>query len=476
MHIHDTLYLQGRWVTPVGGRPIDVHSAATEEVIGRVPAGTEADAAAAVAAAHAAFDGWSRTTARERGACLRRIHTGLKARADALARTISAEVGMPLKLSARIQVGLPVEQFALYADLVERFPFEQWVGHSLVLREPAGVAACITPWNYPLHQAAAKVAPALAAGCTVVLKPAEVAPLSAFALAEVIHEAALPAGVFNLVSGPGPVVGEALVRHPLVDVVSFTGSTRAGRRVAALAADTLKRVTLELGGKSAAIVLDDADLAAAVKGVVASCFLNSGQTCSAHTRLLVPQARYAEAAALAVAQAESLRVGDPFDPATRIGPLASADQRERVRTLIATAMAEGAELLCGGPQPPVGLERGYYLRPTVFGRVRPGSTLDQEEVFGPVLAILTYRDEAEAVRIADGTRYGLSAGVWSADAERAVRLARRLRSGQVDINGAPFNIHAPFGGRKQSGYGREMGEYGLAEFLDYKALQRRQEI
>jgi acyl-CoA reductase-like NAD-dependent aldehyde dehydrogenase len=339
------------------------------------------------------------------------------------------------------------------------------------VREPVGVVACITPWNYPLHQIAAKVAPALAAGCTVVLKPSEVAPLNAFILAEVVHAAGLPRGVFNLVTGTGPEVGEALVRHPEVDMVSFTGSTRAGKRVAALGADAVKRVALELGGKSAAIILDDADLAAAVKGTLSACFLNSGQTCSAHTRMLVPESKYAEAARLATEEAARYTVGDPFGDTAKLGPLVSAEQRERVRDYIRKGVAEGAELLCGGPDAPPGLERGYYVQPTVFGRVDPASTIAQEEIFGPVLAIITYRDEEEAVRIANGTPYGLAGGVWSADEARALAVARRLRTGQVDINGGPFNMLAPFGGFKQSGRGRELGRYGLEEFLEYKSLQ-----
>jgi betaine-aldehyde dehydrogenase len=471
MQARDRLYLDGAWVAPHGTGTLDVRSASTEEVIARIPAGDAADADAAVRAARAAFEAWSRTPPAERAACLAGIHEGLKARGEEIGRTIAAEVGMPVKLATRIQAGSPTFTFSMYAKLAASFEWEEQVGNSLVLREPVGVVACVTPWNYPLHQIAAKVAPALAAGCTVVLKPSEVAPLNAFILAEVVHAAGLPRGVFNLVTGTGPEVGEALARHPEVDMVSFTGSTRAGRRVAELAADTVKRVALELGGKSAAIVLDDADLAAAVKGTLSACFLNSGQTCSAHTRLLVPESKYAEAARLAVEEAAKYTVGDPFGDAARLGPLVSAQQRERVRACIRKGIADGAELLCGGPEAPAGLDRGYYVQPTVFGRVDPASALAQEEIFGPVLAIITYRDEDEAVRIANGTPYGLAGGVWSADEARALAVARRLRTGQVDINGGPFNMLAPFGGFKQSGRGRELGRYGLEEFLEYKSLQ-----
>ncbi len=343
--------------------------------------------------------------------------------------------------------------------------------NSLVLREAVGVVGAITPWNYPLHQIALKVAPALAAGCTVVLKPSEVAPFNAFILAEVIHTAGLPAGVFNLVTGLGTVVGEALVKHPGVDAVSFTGSTRAGKRISELAAQTVKRVTLELGGKSAAVILDDADLPTAVKATVGNCYLNSGQTCTAFTRMLVPEAKYEEAKALAAEIANGYTPGNPMSENTRLGPLTSAAQLERVRGYIARGVAEGAELVAGGAEPPEGLAGGYYIKPTVFGRVDPKSTIGQEEIFGPVLSIITYKDESDAIRIANDTIYGLAGGVWSANPERAKKVARRLRAGQIDINGGPFNLNAPFGGFKQSGHGREAGVYGLEEFLEYKSLQ-----
>jgi acyl-CoA reductase-like NAD-dependent aldehyde dehydrogenase len=471
MHERDRLYIDGHWVAPVGSQFLEVLNPATEVVIARVPAATPAEAGQAVAAARRAAEAWRCTPIAERTAYLSRIHAGLTSRADEIARTITSEVGMPLKLSRRIQAGLPAAVLESYATLLGEYAFEERIGNSLVLREPAGVAACITPWNYPLHQVIAKVAPALAAGCTVVLKPSEVAPLSAFILAEIIHEAGLPAGVFNLVTGTGEEVGEYLVRHPDIDLISFTGSLRAGRRVAELASGTVKRVTLELGGKSPAVVLDDADLPTAVKGTVGACFLNSGQTCNAFTRLLVPEHLYKEAAALAVTAADAYTPGDPLNEQTRLGPLVSATQRERVRDYIRRGVTEGAALLTGGAEPPDGLTSGFFVRPTVFGRVTPEMTIAREEIFGPVLSIMTYRTEEEAVNIANSSTYGLAAAVWSGDPERAERVARRLRAGQVDINGGAFNLLAPFGGCKQSGYGRELGKYGLEEFLQIKALQ-----
>ncbi len=468
---HDKFYINGQWATPSTKETIEVHNAGTGAVMGSVPAGGEKDMNAAVEAARAAFDGWSQTPAAKRAEYLGKISAGLKARAEELAKTIAQEVGMPIKMSARIQAGLPIATFGNYAKMAGEFAFESQVGNSLVVRDAVGVVGAITPWNYPLHQIALKVAPALAAGCTVVLKPSEVAPFNAFILAEVIHEAGLPAGVFNMVTGLGPVVGEALVKHPQVDAISFTGSTRAGKRISELAAQTVKRVTLELGGKSASVILDDADLATAVKGTVGNCYLNSGQTCTAFTRMLVPEAKYEEAKALAAEAAKAYAPGDPMSETTRLGPLSSAAQLDRVRGYINKAVSEGAELVTGGAEAPEGLSGGYYVKPTIFGKVNPKSTLGQEEVFGPVLSIITYKDEEDAIRIANDTIYGLAGGVWSADTGRAQKVARRLRAGQIDINGGPFNMNAPFGGFKQSGHGREAGVYGLEEFLEYKSLQ-----
>ncbi len=473
MQNRSTLFINGTWETPGSTQQIEVVNPASETVIGRVPAAGSREVDRAVNAARAAFTGWARTPVADRAAALGKILQGLIARQDEIARTITDEVGMPLKLSRRIQAGLPAAVLESYVKLLAEYRFEERIGNSLVVREPVGVAACITPWNYPLHQVVAKVAPALAAGCSVVLKPSEVAPLSAFILADIIREAGLPAGVFNLVSGTGEAVGEPLACHPEVDLVSFTGSVRAGRRVAALAADTVKRVALELGGKSAAIVLDDADLATAIKGTVGACFLNSGQTCTAHTRLLVPESLYEQAAALATEAAAAYTPGDPLHEQTRLGPLVSAAQRERVLGYIRSGIAEGAELLLGGEEPPEGLTKGYFVQPTVFGRVLPEMTIAREEIFGPVLSIMTYRDEADAVRIANATVYGLAGAVWSGSAAKAEGVARQLRAGQVDINGGSFNPLAPFGGYKQSGNGRELGRYGLEEFLEVKAMQFR---
>ncbi|MBL8384360.1 MAG: aldehyde dehydrogenase family protein [Burkholderiales bacterium] len=472
MKAYEKLYIDGAWVSGSGGKSIDVINAATEEVMGRIPEGTVADAQAAIAAARAAFDGWAAVPAARRGEYLAAIQAGIKARADEFARTITGEVGVPYKLAQRVMVGNPVNTFGMYAALAGSFEFEKTVGNSLIVREPVGVVGAITPWNFPLHQIALKVAAALAAGCTVVLKPSEVAPLNAFMLAEIIHEVGLPKGVFNLVSGYGPVVGEALAASPEVDMISFTGSTRAGKRVSELAAQTVKRVALELGGKSAAIILDDADLATAVKATVSYCYLNSGQTCAATTRMLVPASRYEEAAKIATEVAAGFTVGDPMGDA-RLGPLISAVQRERVRAYINKGIEEGAQLLTGGAEPPEGQPRGYFVKPTVFGKVTPAMTIAREEIFGPVLSILTYRDEADAVRIANDSVYGLAGTIWSKDEERAKAVARRVRAGQIDINGGPFNPMAPFGGYKQSGNGRESGVYGLEEFLEYKSLQLR---
>lgn len=473
MLIFDQLYINGQWVAPHGSGCLDVINASTEAVMGRIPQGNEQDADAAVRAARAAFEAWALTSPAERAAILNRVGDGLQARLPELARLVAGEVGMPLKLAGPIQIGTPIANFKSYAQMLDGMAWSERIGHSTVLREPVGVVAAITPWNYPLHQIAAKVAPALAAGCTVVLKPSEVAPLNAFVLAQILHEAGVPPGVFNLVSGTGLAVGEALVSHPEIDMVSFTGSTRAGRRISELAAATIKRVSLELGGKSASVILPSADLPAAVKGTVNACFLNSGQTCSAHTRMLVHESQYEQAARLAVDAARRFTVGDPLGDTAKLGPLVSAAQRERVRSYITQAVAEGAELLCGGADAPADLPTGYYVQPTVLGRVQPHHTVAQEEVFGPVLAILTYRDDADAVAIANGTIYGLGGAVWAGTDAQAEHLARRLRTGQVDINGGGFNLGAPFGGYKQSGHGREMGRWGLEEFLETKALQFR---
>jgi betaine-aldehyde dehydrogenase len=469
MTVYDSHYISGTWHKAQNPAVLEVHDSTTEEVMATVPQGTAEEAAQAVLAARAAFTAWSALSVEERCVYIDKIVAGLKARTDEMATAIAREVGMPIKMAKMIQVGGPIFNWGNAAKVARAFHWEEKVGNSLVVREPIGVVGCITPWNFPLNQITLKVAPALAAGCTVVLKPSEIAPVNAMILAEIIHAAGLPAGVFNLVNGLGPVVGEVLATHPEVDMVSFTGSTRAGKRVAELAAATVKRVTLELGGKSASVILPDADLAAAVKGTIGACLLNSGQTCSAHTRMLVPAKRYTEVKALAQAAIAKFTLGASLDENTRLGPLVSAAQRDRVLGFIRQGLEEGAELVAGGPDQ-TGFEQGYFVQPTIL-RVQPNDTLAREEIFGPVLVILTYEDEEEAIRIANDTIYGLGGGVWSVDLDHAVAVARQIRTGQVDINGAPFNGNAPFGGYKQSGNGRENGKYGLEEFLEYKALQ-----
>lgn len=466
------IFLGGDWVPSAGDGRIEVVDPTTEQVIATVPEGAPADVDRAVTAARRALPSWSVTSPDERAKYLTAVQEALAARADEIARTIATEMGAPLKVATQVQTALPLAVLGSYAKLLPAYPFEEEIGNSLVLREPVGVVGAITPWNYPLHQAVAKVAAALAAGCTVVLKPSEVAPLTAFLLAEVCAEVGLPAGVLNLVTGYGPVVGEAIAGHADIDMVSFTGSTRAGRRVSEVAAGTVKRVALELGGKSANVLLPDADFTKAVKVGVANAFLNSGQTCTAWTRMLVPADRHDEVVASAAQLAAGYQLGNPLAEGTGLGPLACAAQRDRVRGYIEAGVADGAELAAGGPGQPEGLDTGYFVAPTVFGRVRPGMTIAQEEIFGPVLSVLPYADEQEALDIANGTVYGLAGGVWSADPDRALAFARRMRTGQVDVNGARFNPLAPFGGVKQSGHGRELGRFGLEEFLELKSLQR----
>ncbi|MEV6692170.1 aldehyde dehydrogenase family protein [Micromonospora sp. NPDC051196] len=469
--VRTDFYLDGGWVPAEGRQSLEVHNPSTEQVIGTVPAGTADDVDRAVAAARAAFEGWAATDPANRAAHLDRLHAELTARGDDIARTVATELGTPLKIATRVQVGLPLTVLRSYVDLAAQPPAPQTVGNSLVVHEPVGVVGAITPWNYPLHQIVAKLAPALAAGCTLVLKPSELTPLTAYLLFDAIHAADLPPGVVNLVTGTGPIVGEALAGHPDVDLVSFTGSTATGRRIAHLAADRIARVALELGGKSANVILDDADLTAAIKVGVGNAMLNSGQTCTAWTRMLVHRDRYDEALDLAATAVASYRLGDPFDPATRLGPLVSAQQRDRVREHIARGLADGGRLVAGGPDAPVP-QRGWFVAPTIIADVDPDGALAQEEVFGPVLAVIPVDDDDHAVRVANNSRYGLAGAVWSTDEERAVQVARRLRTGAVDINGAPFNPLAPFGGYKQSGLGRELGTHGLAEFCELKAIQR----
>jgi aldehyde dehydrogenase (NAD+) len=465
-------YIGGNWTSSASELAIDVLNPATEQVIDQVPAGHEADVDEAVRAAADALPSWSATSPAERAGWLEAARALLEQRADTVAATITADMGSPVSFARKVQVGTPLAVLASYIDLLASYNFGgDRVGNSLIVREPVGVVGAITPWNYPLHQIVAKVAAALAAGCTVVLKPSEVAPLAAYELADIFHETGLPAGVFNLVSGTGPVTGAAIAAHQGLDAVSFTGSAAAGRRVAEAAAATVKRVTLELGGKSANVILPDADLATAVKVGVAKAFINSGQTCNALTRMLVHRDAYDEAVGHAAKNAERYLTGDPLAAGTRLGPLVSAAQRDRVRGFIEQGLTEGARMVVGGPQAPAGLDHGYFVQPTVFADVRPGMTIAQEEIFGPVLSVLGYASEDEAVQIANGTRYGLAASVWSADQDHAVSVARKLRAGQVEVNGGAFNVAAPFGGFGQSGYGRELGVAGLEEFLEVKALQ-----
>jgi len=464
-------YIDGRWQQPASGDRIDVHSAATEDTIGHVPRGTPEDVDRAVAAARRAFDqGWALTGPAERADWLRKLADALERRVPQIADTIAREVGMPITMSTAVQAELPVKTARSYAQLATGLHLEEQIGNSIVTREPFGVAGMITPWNYPLHQIMAKVAPAIAAGCTMVLKPSEVAPLNSYLLAEAALDAGLPAGVLNIVHGEGPIVGEAIANHPGVDMISFTGSIRAGQRVAALAAATIKKVTLELGGKSAFIVLDDAPLEKAVARGVNSAMLNSGQTCSAWTRMIVPRARMNDVLQIASGALAKLKVGDPLDADAKLGPLVSELQRHRVEGYIQKGLAEGARLVAGGGRPP-GFARGHYVEPTIFADVGPRMTIAQEEIFGPVLAVLPYDTEDEAIAIANDTIYGLAGGVWGGDTDRALRVARRMRTGQVDVNGGRFNPLAPFGGYKWSGIGREFGKYGLEEYLQIKAIQ-----
>ncbi|MFC7241753.1 aldehyde dehydrogenase family protein [Catellatospora aurea] len=463
----------GHWIdgrTVAGsGETIPVTNPATGEIVAEAPAGTSALVDQAVAAARAAFPGWAATDPAERAAAVRRIGEGLQARAEEIAVTITAEMGSPIALSRTAQIGFPVAVANSFAALAADFAWTEQVGNSLIVREPIGVVGAITPWNFPLQQIVSKLAPALVAGDTMVFKPSEVAPLTARILAEVTAEAGLPAGVFNVVYGTGEVVGEAISAHPDIDMISFTGSTRAGRRISAVAAQTVKRVALELGGKGANVILDDADLAKAVEKGLMMVFTNSGQVCGAWPRMLVPAARHDEIVELAIAAAAQYTVGDPTDEATRLGPMVSEEHRRKVDGYIERGIADGATLLFGGPGRPDGLD-GAYVRPTIFANVDPDSAIAQEEIFGPVLTIIPYTDDDHAVAIANSTMYGLTSGVFG-EPEHALAVARRLRAGQVDINGAPWNALAPFGGYRQSGNGREFGHFGLEEFLETKSVQ-----
>ena len=462
-------YINGQWVEPLTDETLDVVNPATEEVIDSIAMGGSDDVDAAVAAAKAAFETFSLTTRDERLALLDRIIEVYKSRIAEMGNLISLEVGAPVWMAQRAQATAGVGHFATARKVLADFEFEKEMGTTLVVREPIGVCALITPWNWPLNQIACKVAPALAAGCTMVLKPSEVAPLNAILFAEILDEAGVPAGVFNLVNGDGVNVGSPLSSHPDVDMVSFTGSTRAGVEVARAAAPTVKRVAQELGGKSANIVLDDADFATVIARDLATMCNNSGQSCSAPSRMLVPAARMDEAAAIAVAASKDIVVGDPKDDTSKIGPVVSEVQYNRIQQLIEKGISEGAKLEVGGPGKPEGLETGYFVKPTVFSHVSNDMTIAREEVFGPVLVMIGYDDDDDAVRIANDSAYGLS-GYISGDSDRARAMARRIRTGNVHLNGARGDLNAPFGGYKQSGNGREWGEFGMEEFLETKAI------
>ena len=465
------LYVDGHWVEPLEPGTITVVNPFTEQVIGTCVSGGAADVDRAVRAARAAFDDWSGRSPGQRAAVLHAFAAMLEQRLADMAELLTAEVGAPLHLTRERQVPGPILQLRLAADRAEEVLAPVTIGNSKVYRAAAGVVAAIAPWNFPLLLGMNKIAPALAVGCTVVLKPSEITPLHAFLLAEIADAAGVPPGVFNIVTGGGSVVGAALSSHPDVDVVSLTGSTAAGRLVAAAAAGTIKKVHLELGGKSASLVLPDADLRTAVETSIEQCFINSGQTCLAWSRLLVPADSVEEAALIAAERADRFVLGDPTEASTELGPLVSPAQRDRVRAAIERAENDGARLVTGGAAAPDDLPGGYFVRPTVFVDVDPTSELGQEEVFGPVLAIIGYRDEDDAVAIVNGTRYGLHGAVFGADVDNATRVARRLRTGAVDINGGALNLEAPFGGYKQSGVGRELGTWGLEEYTEVTSLQ-----
>jgi len=463
-------YIDGAWVDPVDPKPFDVINPATEQVIGQIMMGNAEDANRAVAAAKKAFPSFSRTTVQERLELIDAIMGVYTKRKDEVAQTISAEMGAPMWLSTAAQAAMGIAHLAKIREILAEFKFERQQGTTMIRKEPVGVCGLITPWNWPINQIACKVAPALAAGCTMVLKPSEIAPLNAALWAEILDEAGVPAGVFNLVNGDGPSVGEVLSKHPDIDMMSFTGSTRAGVLVAQAAAPTVKRVCQELGGKSANIILDDADFEAAVAQGVQSCFLNSGQSCNAPTRMLVPARRHDEVVKIAKAAAEQVKVGDPNAPDTTIGPVVSETQFNKIQGLIEAAISEGAELVTGGPGKPDGLNAGYYVKPTIFANVTNDMTIAREEVFGPVLSILKYETEEQAIEIANDTPYGLSGYVQSGSVAHASAVAAQLRTGNVHLNGAGPDVGAPFGGYKQSGNGREWGEFGFEDFLETKAV------
>jgi betaine-aldehyde dehydrogenase len=471
MHTRDQLYIDGKWIQPIGTGSIDVINPATEEIIGKIPVGSKKDIDVAASAARIAFDSWSKSTIETRINILNALSNALKERGEDIAQTITAEVGTPIGYSRVAMVGTPRVVSRSYAKILENFDWEEKVRNSIICKEPIGVCAFITPWNFPLHQIIGKVAPAIAAGCTMILKPSKEAPLSAFILADILHEIGLPSGVFNLVSGHGSEIGNYMSSHPEVDMVSFTGSTGAGISVSEAAATTVKRVTLELGGKSANVALEDADPTLVAKKAIGACHQNSGQTCSALTRLIIPESMSDEVYEIIADKNNSYTVGDPLEESTRCGPMVSLRQQKSVSKYIESGINEGATLISGGLGMPEGISKGYYVKPTIFANVSPDMKIWKEEIFGPVLVITTYKSEEEALILANDSIYGLSGGVWSKDEERAIKFAKDMRTGQVSVNGGAFNVSAPFGGYKLSGNGRELGAHGLNEFLEIKSIQ-----
>ena len=471
MHTRDQLYIDGKWVQPIGTGSIDVINPATEEIIGKIPVGSKEDIDIAASAARIAFDSWSKSSIETRIDILNALSNALKERGEDIAQTITAEVGTPIGYSRVAMVGTPRVVSRSYAKILENFDWEEKVRNSIICKEPIGVCAFITPWNFPLHQIIGKVAPAIAAGCTMILKPSKEAPLSAFILADILHEIGLPSGVFNLVSGHGSEIGNYMSSHPEVDMVSFTGSTGAGISVSEAAATTVKRVTLELGGKSANVALEDADPTLVAKKAIGACHQNSGQTCSALTRLIIPESMSDEVYEIIADKNNSYTVGDPLEESTRCGPMVSLRQQKSVSKYIESGINEGATLISGGLGMPEGISKGYYVKPTIFANVSPDMKIWKEEIFGPVLVITTYKSEEEALKLANDSIYGLSGGVWSKDEERAIKFAKDMRTGQVSVNGGAFNVSAPFGGYKLSGNGRELGAHGLNEFLEIKSIQ-----
>ncbi|MFD6281291.1 aldehyde dehydrogenase family protein [Streptomyces sp. NPDC060209] len=465
----DQIFINGKWVPSAGTDVIEVINPVTEEAVVTIPAGTAADVDAAAEAAAAAFPAWSKTPVGVRAEFLRKLAELTEKRSDEITKAIVSEIGQPYAIAAEAQGASAVVDLVSLAESLPEITWQEQVDRTVIAREPAGVVGAITPWNGPMRMVCMKAGAAIAAGCTVVLKGTEVAPLSSFIFAEMVAEAGLPDGVFNLVSGTGPEVGEAIVTHPLVDMVSLTGSVRAGRRVMELAAQGVKKVALELGGKSANVILEDADLVRAIEVGMEDAFRNSGQVCGGLSRVLVPRSRLAEAEEIAVRKAESYVLGDPYDAATTLGPVANVHQRERIRDYIRSGLDEGVRLLTGGPDAPEGLDRGYFVRPTVFSGDNT-SRVAREEIFGPVVVIIPFDDEDDAFRIANDTEYGLAGAIWAGTDERARGLAGRLRAGRIRINGSAVNQRAPHGGFKLSGIGREFGRYGIEEFLEYKSI------